>query len=69
MKMKTKERKKLSINNKEHIEKKQNTILQFRTLIHYRNEYIRPYYKSYVSTRRKTNSLHVKNHKLNRTKL
>ena len=67
--MRTKEREKLSTNNKKHIEEKQNTFLQLRTLTHYRNERIRPYHRNYVLTERRIDSLYVKNHESNRIEL
>ena len=69
MRIRTKKRKKLLINNKKHIERKQNTFLQFRTLTHYKNGRIRSYYENYTFIKKKTNNLYIENHKLNRTKL
>ena len=69
MKIETEERRKLSINNKKHIGRKSNTILQFRTLTHYRNRRIRSYYKSHTLTKRRTNNIQVKDYKLDETKL
>ena len=67
--MKIKRREKLPTNNKEHIGEKQNTFLQFETFTYYKNRYIRSYYKSRTFTRKRINNIHVKNYKLDRTKL
>ena len=69
MKMRTKKRKKLLTNNKEHIKRKQNTILQFETLIHYRNRRIRSYYRGHILIKRGINNIQVKDHELDGTKL
>ena len=69
MKMKTKRRKKLLINNKKHIGGKQNTFLQFKILTYHRNRYIRSYHKNYTFIKRRINNLYVENHELNRIEL
>ena len=69
MKMRTKKERKLLINNKKHIRKKQNTLLQFETLSHYRNKRIRSYHKNNTFTKREINNIYVKNHESDRIKL
>ena len=68
MRMEIKEEE-LSENHKKHIRRKQDTLLQFRTSIHHRNERIRPYHKNNIFTREKTDNIYVEDHKLNKTKL
>ena len=69
MKIRTERREKLSINNKKHIKRKQNTLLRSRTLSCHKNKYIRSHYKSNTITRRETNNIHVENYKSNETEL
>ena len=69
MKMKTERRRKLSTNNKEHFEEKQDTLLRSRTSPHYKNRRIRSHHRNNIIIKRKTNNIHVKNHKLNRIEL
>ena len=57
MKMGIKERRKLSINNKKHIEEKQDTLLQFRTFTYYRNRHIRSYHKNYTLTKKRIDNI------------
>ena len=69
MKIKTKERKKLLINNKKHLKRKQNSFLQLETLSHYRNRRIRLHYKNDTLIKRRINNVYVKNHESNKIKL
>ena len=69
MKMKKKRRKKLLTNTKEYLEREQDTLLQSGTLTHYRNGYIRLYYRNDTFTEREIDNIQIKNYKLDRTKL
>ena len=69
MKMKIEERKKLLINNKKHLEEKQDTFLRFRTLSYHRNRHIGLHYKNSTLTRERTYNIQIKNHELDKTKL
>ena len=69
MKMKTKERRKLSVHNRKHFKRKQDPFLQFETFSYYKNRYIRLHYRNDTLTRKRIHNVHVKDYKLNRTKL
>ena len=69
MRMRTKKKRKLSTNHQEHLGRKQNPFLRFRTLSHHKNRRIRSHHESNVPVRERTNNVHVKNYKLDRTKL
>ena len=69
MEIKTRKERKFLINNKKHFKKKQNTFLQFGTLLYYRNRRIGLHHKNNTLTRKRINNIHVKNHESDRTEL
>ena len=57
MKVRIKKRKKFLRNTKKHFREKQDIFLQLKTLIHYRNRYVKLYYENNFDTRRKTDNI------------
>ena len=69
MKIKTEERRKLLTNNQKHFERKQDSLLRFKTFFYYRNECVRPHDKNNTFTKKRTNNIYVKKHESNEIKL
>ena len=57
MKIKIKEKRKLSTNNKKYLERKQDTFLRSETFLHYRNKRIRSYYRNDTFTKKETHNI------------
>ena len=55
--MRIKEERKLLINNKEHLERKQDPFLQFRTFSYHKNRRIELYNRNNVLTRRRIHNI------------
>ena len=69
IKVKTERKKKFSTNNKKYLGRKQDILLQFETLSHYRNKCIRLHYENNTLTKREINNVQITNYKLDRIKL
>ena len=69
MKIRTSKKKKFSANTKKHLERKQNTLLQFETFTYYKNRRVRLHYKSDTFVKERINRIQVTNNEFNKTKL
>ena len=67
--MRIKKRREFLTNHQEHLERKQNTFLRLETPSHHKNRHIRSHNENNVFTKKKINSVHVKNHESNETEL
>ena len=69
MKVEIERKRKFSEDTKEHFREKQDTLLWFRTFIHYRDRYIELHYRSNSNTKRRINNIQIKDHESSRTEL
>ena len=69
IKVETKRREKFLINNQEHLKKKQDSHLQFKVSLYYRNRCIRLHHENSTFTRKRIINIYIKNHELDRIKL
>ena len=69
IKVEIKKRRKLLKDTRKHLERKQDTFLQSRTLTYHKNRRIGPHYECSTSTKERTINIQIEDHKSNRTKL